>query len=196
MRNRLATSPVSGTSRIQPKTEPMRNFCHGSSSTMDPAHSPFECLRYLKKSMACRAASTSKKRPRSSPVSRSLRCLSHARRTSRPVTIRPSTTSRAYCVTGSSTRAAAPPECLIVIRFFLSGYSEPYPGRRRQSKFGQERLHRRRRIPGYLDGRVRHLVLGPKLVDVGDGELLVLAQVGPQLLLGLYHRGVGLAVGG
>src|SRR5690606_39121964 len=118
--------------------------------------------------MACWAASASKKRPLSSPVSRSRRCRSHASRTSRPVTTLPSTTSRAYCVTGSlaAFRLATAPELLVLVALvLLAGQSQPHTGRRAQTEFGQVSPEARTVVPQHLVQRV--LAGKTPLVEIG-----------------------------
>src|SRR5690606_26951309 len=100
--------------------------------------------------MACWAASASKKRPLSSPVSRSRKCRSQASRTSRPATTLPSTTSRAYRVTGAlaAFRLATAPELLVLVALvLLAGQSQPHTGRRAQADFARVRPEARTVAP-------------------------------------------------
>ena len=53
--------------RCQPNSEPTTNACQGARAKVCPAHSPLECRRKPKKSIACRAACTSKRSPLDAP---------------------------------------------------------------------------------------------------------------------------------
>src|SRR5690606_38416716 len=117
----------------------------------------------------CWAASGSQYSPRSSPLSRSRRCRSHASRTSRPATTLPSTTSRAYWVTGSlaAFRLATAPELLVLVALvLLAGQGQPHPGRRAQAEFGQVRPKTCAVVPQHLVQRV--LAGQPPFVDGRD----------------------------
>src|SRR5690606_33031644 len=127
--------------------------------------------------MACWAASASKKRPLSSPVSRTRTCRSQASRTSRPATTLPSTTSRAYWVTGSlaAFRLATAPELLVLVALvLLAGQSQPHTGRRAQAEFGQVSPEARTVVPQDLVQRV----LAGKTPLVNGGNPLFINPLG------------------
>src|SRR5690606_4853846 len=80
----------------------------------------------------------------------SRKCRSQASRTSRPATTLPSTTSRAYWVTGSlaAFRLATAPELLVLVALvLLAGQSQPHTGRRAQAEFGQVSPEARTGVP-------------------------------------------------
>src|SRR5690606_3895866 len=88
---------------------------------------------------------------------RSRKCRSQASRTSRPATTLPSTTSRAYWVTGSlaAFRLATAPELLVLVALvLLAGQSQPHTGRRAQAEFGQVSPEARTVVPQDLVQRV------------------------------------------
>src|SRR5690606_2298465 len=84
--------------------QPKMNRCQCSSSMGCPASGPLTCRQYVKKSNTRSANSGLNTKGNSSVPcrSRSRKWRSHANRTQRPATIRPSTTALAYSVVAST----------------------------------------------------------------------------------------------
>src|SRR5690606_22958192 len=95
-----------------------------------------------------------------------------------PATTRPSTTSRAYRVTGSSCscarrRLATAPELLVLVVLVLARQAHAASAGWRETKLAAERLDDLLGLFGDLHRRVRHLVALLSLAQPGVVEALV-----------------------